>query len=139
MVLSLTYHFKEETGKVELQQLIRDHHIWNNNDWWQAALIETIYEEVRIKASFKEVPVRIWDIKAGGICRKEEGEEVTYQYICFNQLLFFVSNMSLFNLSPDQIVQYAKLNIHLLKFTGKLVKDILDLCPQNSSPSLKKK
>lgn len=74
MVLSMTYHFKEENGKVELYELIKDHHIWTHIDWWQAALIETIYEEIRVKSNFKEVPVRIWDIKAGGICRKEENE-----------------------------------------------------------------
>ncbi len=75
MVLSMTYHFNEERGKVELHELIRNHQIWSHTDWWQAALLETIYEEIRVKSGVKEVPVRIWDIKAGGICRKEEGEE----------------------------------------------------------------
>jgi hypothetical protein len=47
--------------------------------------------------------------------------------------------MSLFNLNPEIIVQYAKLNISVLKFTGKLARDILDLCPQPVSPSLRKR
>lgn len=139
MVLSLTYHFKEDKGKVELQELIRDHEIWKRVDWWQAALLEKIYEETRVKGKFKEVPVRIWDIKAGGISRKEEGEEETYQYICFNQMLFFVKNMSFFPLDYDQIIQYARVNISLLRFTGKLAKDIMDLCPTRESPTFSKK
>ncbi len=48
--------------------------------------------------------------------------------------------MNLFHLDPDKIIQYAKLNIQLLKFTGKLAKDILDLCPKSSSsPIMSKK
>ena len=101
--------------------------------------MESIYEETKIKVKKEEYPISIWDIKAGGITRKEEGEEETHQHICFNQLLYYVSNMNLFHLDPDKIVQYAKLNIQLLKFTGKLAKDILDLCPKTaSSPQIKK-
>ena len=101
MVLSLTYHFIDGDNKVELQELIRDHVIWTKIDWWQAALLETIYEETKGKAKAKEKIFTQWDIKAGGVIRKEEGEEETYQHICFNQMLFFVSNMGLFNVSPE--------------------------------------
>jgi hypothetical protein len=134
MVLSLTYYFFEEERKIELQELIKHHPIWARVEWWQAALLETIYEETRIKSNFKESPIKIWDIKAGGLSRKEEGEEETHQCICFNQLLFFVRNMSLFHLTAEQILEYAKLNIHVLKFTGRFSKDILDLCPKSPVP-----
>lgn len=44
MVLSLTYYFRVEETKVELQELIKGHTIWRHLGWWQAALIESIYE-----------------------------------------------------------------------------------------------
>ena len=70
----------------------------------------------------------------GGVNRKEEVEGETYQCICFNQLLFFVRNMSLFQLSAEQVVDYARLNIGVLKFSSRFAKDILDLCPKTLSP-----
>ena len=136
MVLSLTYYFLEAGRKVELQELIAAHPIWAKLEWWQAALLETIYEETRVRSKLKESPIRIWDIKAGGSSRREEGEEETYQHICFNQLLFFVRNMGVFEVSPEQVVEYARTNIGLLKLTGKFSKDILELCPK--SPSMTK-
>ena len=44
MLLSVTYHFREGERKVELQELIAQHPIWQNLGWWQSALFETIYE-----------------------------------------------------------------------------------------------
>lgn len=52
-----------------------------------------------MRSKLRESPIRIWDIKAGGSSRREEGEEETYQHICFNRLLFFVRNMGVFEVS----------------------------------------
>ena len=85
----------------------------------------------------KEDPtINIWDIKAGGTTRKEEGEEATNQHICFNQLLYFVSNMALFQIRPETIWNYAKKNNLLFKLPEKLARSILNMCPQQGSPSL---
>lgn len=130
MVLSLTYYFTEGERKVELQEAISAHPIWRRIGWWQAALLESIFEETRVKLKKEEIPITIWDIKAGGVSRREEGEELTHQHICFNQLLYYVRNMVLFHLPPQQILLYARQSIALLKFTGKFAKDIMDLCPQ---------
>ncbi len=59
---------------MELQELISDHKIWKRIGWWQAALLESIFEETRVKVRREELPITIWDIKAGGVSRKEEGE-----------------------------------------------------------------
>lgn len=75
MVLSLTYFFIDNGKKVELQELISDHKIWMKIQWWQSALLETIFQETRLRSKGKENPIRIWDIKAGGTHKKEEGEE----------------------------------------------------------------
>lgn len=133
MVLSLTYFFTEEGRKIELQELISRHPIWKRLGWWQSALLESIFEETRVKVKKEEAPITIWDIKAGGVSRREEGEELTHQHICFNQLLYYVSNMALFHLPPPQIIQYAKQNIASLKLTGNFARDILALCPHASS------
>jgi hypothetical protein len=84
----------------------------------------------------EEAPITIWDIKAGGVSRREEGEELTHQHICFNQLLYYVSNMSLFHLPSHQIIHYARQNIAFLKLTGNFARDILALCPQVNSELL---
>jgi hypothetical protein len=71
MVLSLTYYFIEDERKIELQELISEHSIWKRIGWWQAALLESIFEETRVKLKKEEIPITIWDIKAGGVSRKE--------------------------------------------------------------------
>ena len=53
MVLSLTYFFVQNGNKVELQELISTHKIWTKIEWWQAALLETIYEETRLRSKFR--------------------------------------------------------------------------------------
>lgn len=59
--------------KRELQELISHHCIWKRIGWWKAALLESIFEETRVKLKKEEVPITIWDIKAGGVSRKGEG------------------------------------------------------------------
>jgi hypothetical protein len=86
-----------------------------------------------VKLKKEEVPITIWDIKAGGVSRKGEGEELTHQHICFNQVLYYVRNMTLFHIPHAQIIQFAKQNIAVLKFTEKFAKDIIDLCQNPSS------
>lgn len=128
MVLSLTYYFVEGEHRRELQELIRGHCIWRRIGWWKAALLESIFEETRVKLKKEEAPITIWDIKAGGVSRKGEGEELTHQHICFNQVLYYVRNMTLFHIPQPQILLFARQNIAMLKFTEKFAKDIIDLC-----------
>ena len=73
MVLSLTYYFIMNEAKLELQELIKAHPMWGKAGWWEAALLESIYEESRIKLSNRHGSISIWDIKAGGVSRREQG------------------------------------------------------------------
>ena len=130
MILAFTYHFQHNQQKIELQDLIKYHQIWKRLGWWQAALLQSIFQETRVKIKKEELTINIWDIKAGGINRKQEGQELTHQHICFNQLIYYVRNMNLFQLEPKIIYQYARQNINLLKFSGKFAKDILEICPK---------
>jgi hypothetical protein len=60
---------------------------------------------------------------------------VTNQHICFNQLLYFVSNMNLFKIKSESIWNYAKKNNQLFKLPEKLARSILNMCPEQGSPS----
>ena len=44
MVLSFTYHTKIGDTKLDLHEFIKDHPIWADRDWWECALLESVYE-----------------------------------------------------------------------------------------------
>jgi hypothetical protein len=47
--------------------------------------------------------------------------------------------MNLFNIPPQMIWNYAKRNNQLLKLPEKLAKNIMNMCPEQFSPSKKDK
>lgn len=128
MVLSLTYYFRDDTRKIDLQELISEHSIWSKVGWWDSALLESIYEETKVKIKKAEVTLSIWDIKGAGIKKIETGEEMTFQNISFSQLTYYLHNMLLFKLNPGIVEEFAKKYIRLLGCNDKMADTLLGMC-----------
>lgn len=64
MILSLTYFVKKGDEKIDLHYYIKDHHIWKDKDWWECALLESVYEHTKIKKKLdSHNQVTLWHIK----------------------------------------------------------------------------
>ena len=109
MILSLTYHIKKEDQKIDLIVYIQDHRIWKDKDWWECAILESVFEETKVKKKIEnQSPVSIWDIKGSGLKNSDSECEISFQHVVFNQLLYYITNMNLFFVDQQIIVDIIR-------------------------------
>ncbi len=132
MVLSFTYHFFNEQGeKIDLQAYVKEHKIWRNIKWWESSLLESIYEEHKVKKRKSETnpTFSLWDIKSSSMKKFDHHEESnTIANICFNQLAYYVHNMQLFDLNNNDINFLAQKYTKIFSLSPRMVNDLHNMC-----------
>ena len=68
--------------------------------------------------------INIWDIKGSGMRQNESEYESTFQTIVFNQLLYYIHNMKLLNVSNIDMSWIAKKFIKTFSLSKNMSIDI---------------